>query len=128
MVAELAKFRAEFSGGMKSEHVYARVATLISEALGSETSEDALMSSVETRLSAQLDGNLKSYLEAKIIVIQEELRGMLVNTAEVTASELRGVQAELTSVRRAASSSSIGQCPCVSGNCPCTCKRGDASA
>ena len=71
MAAELAKFRAESSGGLKSEHVDARVATLISEALGSETFEAVLMSSVEKRFSAQLGGNIKSYLEAKILVIQE---------------------------------------------------------
>ena len=58
-----------------------RVATLIAETLGSETFEQALMSSIGARLSAQLDGNLKQYLEAKMLTIQEELRGMTVPAA-----------------------------------------------
>ena len=73
MTAELAKFRAEHTGGLAE----GRVAAMIAEALGSETFEEALMGAVETRLSSQLDHNLQGYLEAKVLLIQEELRGMV---------------------------------------------------
>ena len=76
------------------------------------------MMSIESRLSSQLDANLKGYLGAKVLVIQEELRGMVTTVGEVTAAELRAMQAEIGEVQNAATSPSSGQCPCISGNCP----------
>ena len=79
------------------------------------------MMSIESRLSAQLDMNLKGYLDAKVLIIQDELRGMVTTVGEVTSTELRAIQTELGDVRNAATAGSSGQCPCVSGNCPCKC-------
>ena len=127
MTAELAKFRAEHTGSASGTVIESKITTLIAEALGSETFEEALMSAVEARLNLQLDSNLQGYMEAKVVTIQEELRGMLTTMGEVTASELRNLQTEVSEVRSTATASHSGACPCVSGNCPCKCSREDAN-
>ena len=49
MTAELAKFRAECAGGPSSLQMDTRVATLIAEALGSETFEEALLGPIGSK-------------------------------------------------------------------------------
>ena len=125
MAAEVAKFQTEHTGSVSGIQVESRTAALITEALGSEIFEETLMTAVEVRLNSQPDNNLQGYMEAKIVIIQEELRTMLMVAGEVTATELRNLSSELDGVRNSATAASSTACPCASGNCPCKCGRED---
>ena len=57
------------------------------------------------------------------MAIQEDLRVMVVTVGEVTATEVRSLQAEIRDVRNSATAAGSGSCPCISGKCPCKCNK-----
>ena len=81
----------------------------------------AVMGGIESKLNAQLDANMTTYLEMRVAQVYEEVTKCLSTAAEVQSAELRMLAQEMKNFQDTTTAASSDKCPCISGRCPCKC-------